>query len=110
MLKNAYDEGTTAALTRFKLALAPSLLQKVVGTAVRNPNLALAGAGALGGALLGDDNNRAQSALIGAGLGYGAGRLGAGNAVRRGIVGKPEWLGSNVANFAQQATKMRAGF
>ncbi len=116
MIKEAYEKGVADALAKLAIAMPasammPSLGQKIVGSLVRNPNLALAGAGALGGALLGggtDENgqpkSRLESALLGGALGYGAGHLGAGNALRKGIVGK-NWLGEGVGQYARDATR-----
>lgn len=107
MLKQSYDQGVADALE--KLGFAGPLLQKLVGTALRNPNATLAGIGALGGALAGGEGNRMEGALAGAGLGYGAGRLGASKYLKGGILGKPQWLGQDAANYAQSALKARFG-
>ena len=81
MLKAAYEAGAKAALE--KLAVDPSMLHRLIGGALRRPELAMAGAGALAGGLLnrgtdpqtGQEQSPMMGALMGGLAGYGLGRF-----------------------------------
>ena len=90
-----------------KKAAAPviSMGKRIVGTLAKNPNAALAGVGAVGGAIAGGPEHRLSGAVMGAGAGYGAGKLGLGTAVQKGIMGKSQWLGTGAQQYTRGAVK-----
>ncbi len=99
MLKRAFEEGYAAALQKFG-----GLTSALIGGALRRPNAALALAGAGAGFLTAPEGEGLQRAAIGAGLGYGAGRLGAGKLIQQGLVRKNNpWLGQGVRDYAYKA-------
>jgi hypothetical protein len=76
----------SAGIAGTLMSAAKPLATKALGWAAKNPTAALGVGGAAAGALMAPSGHRLQGALTGGGIGYAAGRLGAGG--MSGLAGK----------------------